>query len=213
VDDILGSSNYYGDQNLFRRYMLLTSSMDPYGGFGRGNGLYLAGWTDTAPVSARVINQGFSTLNSTLYLIALQPTLNLGERAITVPPGLMMWSVVDPGQAGAPQPYDMYVYPGYDNYVLRFAPAQMLLFSQVEQLTLHLASYGATGLADVTVELWDFTEHTWVPQLPVSWGDNDVRAPARFVGPGGEIQVRVRLSSTSSQVNLEALDFTLVVAP
>ncbi|MBI4771279.1 MAG: hypothetical protein HY784_12940 [Chloroflexi bacterium] len=187
VDDILGNTNYYNDRNAFRRYSLLTTAMDTYGGMGRGNGVYLAGWTSAAPVSAR-------------------------EQTLTVPPGLMTWAVLDPGQTGSPSPYDMYLYPGANNYyALRFMPAQLLLFSQARQLTLHLSSYGVTGPAGVLIDLWDFTENTWVSQPALMWGDNEIEAPARFVGPGGEIQVRVALPGASSQLNLETLDFTLVV--
>ena len=212
IDDILGNTSYYSDRNLFRRYSLLTAAIDSYSGGGRGSGVYLAGWAAAAPVSARVTNHGFSTIDTTLYLVDLRPQWNLGEQTLTVPPGLMTWSVVDPGQAGAPTPYDMYVYPG-SNYSLRFAPAAPLAFSRVHELTLHLDSYGSVGPPSLLIYSWDFTEGVWVLHDALAWGDNALPAPSRFVGPGGEIQVRVNLPQSAAQVSIESLDFTLVVEP
>jgi hypothetical protein len=82
----------------------------------------------------------------------------------------------------------------------------------VEQLVLHLSNYSNNGVVPLRVELWDFTENTWAAQNPLIWGDNEIEAPERFVSPAGEIQVRVSNPSSSlSSVDLEALDFTLVV--
>jgi len=213
IDDILGNTNYYNDKQAYRRYSLLAAAIQSYGGGSRGSGVYLAGWTSKAPVSAEVVNRSFVTEDVTLYLVSLPPTFNLGEGVFIIPPGLMTWAVVDPGQSGSPAPYDMSVYAGY-TYALRFSPAHSMPFGQVTQLTLHLSSssYGITGVAPVRIELWDFTENTWVEENPVIWGDNKISAPARFVSPAGEIQVRVtNPASAVSSVDLETLDFTLFV--
>jgi hypothetical protein len=42
----------------------------------------------------------------------------------------------------------------------------------------------------------------------LTWGNNDIPEPARFVGPGGEIQARVS-NRSAVQVSVERLDFTL----
>lgn len=211
IDDILGSTNYYSDRLLFRRYSLLSATMDSYGGFGRGSGVYLAGWSEKAPISARVTNRGFGTIDLALYLIDLRPTWNLGGATLTVPPGLMTWTVLDPAQAGSPTPYDMYLYPGYDNYSLRFSPAVPLSFSKVRDLTLHLTSYGASGASGLNIYLWDFTEGVWVLHSGLNWGDISIPAPARFIGPRGEIQIKVGVPASASQISIEAMDFTLTV--
>jgi len=213
IEDILGSSNYYSDRSLYRRYSLLTAAMDNYSGAGRGSGVYLAGWTAAAPVSARVVSHGFSTIDMTLYLVDLRPAWNLGQQTLTVPPGLMTWSVVDPGQVGTPAPYGMYLNPGYGNFTLRFAPAAPLAFSRVHDLTLHLNGYSGSGVrTGLLIYLWDFAEGVWVLHDGLVWGDNALPAPGRFVGPDGAIQVRVDLpASAPQQINLDVLDFTLTV--
>jgi len=60
------------------------------------------------------------------------------------------------------------------------------------------------------VDMWDFTENTWVRQPQLSWGDTNLPTPERYVGPAGEIRVQAT-DATSSQINVERLDFTLLV--
>jgi hypothetical protein len=213
IDDLFGTSGgyYYNYSNReeFRRYSLLSSVLNVYGGVGRGNGIYLVGWTSTTPAPARITDRAFNTIDTTLYLITLRPEINLGEATFTVPPALMMWTPLESAQGGPPTPYDLYVYQG-DEYTIRFAPAQPLPFTEVSALTLHLSSYGVTGTANAKVDLWDFAESAWSQQKNLIWGDNPIAEPDRFVGPGGEIQVRIEYAGTT-QANIERLDFTLVV--
>jgi len=83
-------------------------------------------------------------------------------------------------------------------------------FSGVADLTMHLTSYGATGPTGLFIYLWDFAENAWVEQPNVGWGDTSVAAPRTFVGPAGEIHVRVS-NPNALQLTIERLDFTLSV--
>lgn len=208
VDDILGATGYYEDKETYRKYSLLRAVVNPYGGAGgRGSGIFLAGWADGSPIGVELVNDQFSTQDSTAYLIALKPRVELGAAELELTPGLFNWSVVDPGVQGSPSPYDMYVYQGH--YVLRFAPIQALSFQSVEALTLHLSSYGAAGRANLGVSLWDYTRSDWAPIADVAWGDTAIPEPGRFVGPGGEIRLKIENPSGNQTVNIEASDFTL----
>ena len=217
LDDVFGTSGgyyyNYADREQFRRFSLLSSVIDQYNNAGRGNGVYLVGWTAITPreASASVTNRAFGTLDTTLYLIALQPEISLGSGTATVvPPALMTWTLLEASaQGGTPSPYDYYAYTG-DRYALRFVPAQPLVFRTVRELTLRLTSYGLTGIPDLDVELWDFSEARWSLQRGLIWGENAVSDPARFVGPGGEILVRIQNNSVA-QTSIENMDFTLVV--
>jgi hypothetical protein len=217
LDDVFGTSGgyyyNYADREQFRRFSLLSSVIDQANTAGRGNGIYLVGWSSAAPREAivQVTNHAFDTLDTTLYLIALRPEVNLGSGTTTVvPPALMTWTLLEASsQGGAPSPYDYYVYTG-DHYSLRFVPVQPLVFRSVQSLTLRLTSYGLTGLSDLNVALWDFSEAQWSLQRGLIWGENALPDPARFVGPGGEILVRVENPSTPP-MSIENVDFTLVV--
>jgi hypothetical protein len=213
IDDIFGTSGgyyyNYGDREQYRRYALFLSVYDQYNFGGRGNGVYLAGWTSETPAPARITNRPSTTLDTTLYLVALRSRWGGDTGAQIIPPALMTWSVLDPAQNGTPSPYDYYFYTN-DRFSIRFAPTQPLTYDAVESLTLRLTSYGLAGSANLSVDLWDFEGNRWTPLTNPIWGDNPVPEPAQFVGPHGEIHVRVD-NPGAYQVNIENLDFTLVV--
>ncbi len=207
IDDILGNTYYYNDREQFRRYSLLASLIDSYAGGVRGSGVYLAGWTEESPLPVEVVGRPFTTLDRSLYLVALTPRLEVSSGKVVIPPGLMQWLALNPTPSSTPTPYDMYLYQG-NLYELRFVPTQSVPFQEVDSLVMHLTSYGLTGPAAVAVEMWDFTENVWVALTAPRWGDTKLPQPARFVGPGGEIQTRVS-NSGQLQVSVERLDFTL----
>lgn len=211
VDEILGYVAYYDDAELFRRYSLLVWLMDPYNGSSRGRQTYLVGWVAESPVEIGVDGQPYVREAETLYLVALDTVVQNTATQLVVPPGLMMWQLLDPGTVGSGSPYDSYIYQGY--FALRFRPQVGLVSNQqASELTLHLYSYGATGQANVKVSLYDVRQQVWVELQGPIWGDNLVATPERFVGPDGTIDVRVEaLNTLGSSVSLERLDFTLVM--
>jgi hypothetical protein len=212
IDDILGGAYYYNDPESYRRYSLLAALIDSYGGSGRGSGVYLSGWSDQSPLPIEVVGKPFATLDSSLYLVALNPRLDVGSGQVVIPPGLMQWLPLNPSPSSTPTPYDMYLYQG-NEFVLRFVPTQLVPFRTVTGLEMHLTSYGLTGAPALKVDLWDFAEGQWMPVDPAGlrWGDTAIPQPERFVGPGGEIQVRVA-NDGAPQVSVERLDFTLTAA-
>lgn len=210
IDDILGSTYYYDDRKLYRKYSLLSALIDQYSGAGRGSDVFLVGWTGVAPLRAEITNRAFNPVDATAYIVALQPQVVVSGGQLAIPPGLMTWTILDPGQQGTVTPYDLYVYQGY--FSMRFTPSQPLDFRRVESLTLHLTAYGQTGrVSGLQIALWDFETGEWVEQTGLQWGDIPVASPERYVGSNGEIQVRVANSSSVSSVSVEAVDFTLVV--
>jgi hypothetical protein len=209
IDDILGNTYYYNDREQFRRYSLLSSVIDTYAGNVRGSGVYLVGWSNQSPVAVSLANKSFQTVDSSLYLISLQPKVNLSTGTLAIPPGLMNWLSLDPSPSVSPTPYDLYLYAN-TGITLRFVPAQVLPHDKVQGLVMHLLSYGLTGTAPVNLDLWDYALNDWARQPPGKWGDISVPNPDHYVGPAGEIQVRA-FNPTGQQVSLERLDFTLLV--
>ena len=126
-----------------------------------------------------------------------------------MPPGLMTWELIDPGQGGGGSPYDSYIGQGY--FALRFRPALVLDYQSVASLTIHLKSYGSSGPVPLLVSLWDQEEGVWIELKNLQWGDTIIKSPRRFVGSDGRIDVRVESPSYTTSVSIEALDFTLVV--
>jgi hypothetical protein len=217
VDDILGTSNYYQDREQLRRYELLSSAINVYGGaggLGRGTGIYLAGWTESAPASARLLNAGFRESNATIYLIALPAATRFAGGAMTLLPGMLTWSPRPLGgndpHLGQP-PYDLTLYAG-EQYAVRFAPraAPGLLTEMV--LNLYGSSYGGSGTAMPNVELWDFAQGLWVVEPLNNYGSFTLTEPERFRGPNGEIEVRL-YNPGPDTLQIDQLDFALTFGP
>lgn len=216
VDDILGTTNYYDDRDNWRRYNLLSAIINVYSGpsTGRGTGVYLVGWGDTAPLSAQVLNTSFATQNATLYLVALPTTTQIESGAVTIPPGLMVWSGRplsgnDP-HFGAP-PYDLSLY-GSEQYAVRFVPTQAFQFSQVNDLVLRLDgySYGNNSNSAPQVELWNFSEARWEAVRSVGYGSFSVANAEQYVGPDGSVELRL-YNPGPDTVYITSADFTLAV--
>jgi hypothetical protein len=73
-DQILGTTDYWGDRELHRRYQWLeTLSLHdtPAHRLDAGRGVYLVGWAEAAPASVEVMDRPFSTHDAALYVYAL----------------------------------------------------------------------------------------------------------------------------------------------
>jgi hypothetical protein len=208
IENILGTQSYYDNRETYSRYSLLTWLFDPYNSGGRGTGTYLIGWTDKSPVNVSLSNESFNTADQTLYIVRLEPRMVINSGDISVPPGLMTWTVLDSGTSGASGPYDSYLSQG--DFVVRFRPFAGLDFKKVKSLTLHLQSYSATGAAPLVIRLWNQSLGDWRAVPKVQWGNTLIEAPDQFVGGDGRIDVKVENTSVAS-VSLESLDFSLVV--
>lgn len=215
IEDIVGNTYFSPDSNNQRRSNLLRMMINPYNASGlgsgsRGAGIYLAAWSERTPLAASLAGSDFSTSDLTLYLFALQPSLAVNAGSVTIPPGLFTWAL-EPGAAGDASPYGTSLYG--NSYSVRFNLAQPVQFASVESLTLHLTSDRASGPSHLAVAFWDFTAGKWVELPDAQWGDTGVPDPERYVGPGGEIRLRVDASQTQTPVLVERSDVTLVVKP
>ncbi len=195
------------DPDVARRFYLLQAALG-YSGT-RGGGVYLLGWTDSSPLDVELGGKGFTGEHTSIYIVALNPTLQTGNSNILVmPPALFSWNVLDNTSYTDATPYGAYVYEGI--YTFRFQLNQAIPYDKVSSLTYHLTSYGTTGQTDLDISLWDFTENQWAP-IPVdTWGDHPISDPERYVGTGGEIRVQIE-NPFQYSVSIERSDFTLVV--
>ena len=134
LEDIAGPY-YYGspDRTRSRRYELLSSLLHGYNSTyrSRGNGLYLAGWSEQSPLAVGVDSPSFGAYDTTLYIVDLKPSLNIMSGTLTLPPGMFAWKSDNPN--GPPiAPYDTEVYPG--THELQFSLARPIAYETVQQI-------------------------------------------------------------------------------
>lgn len=194
VDDVLGGGYYYDDRETYRRYSLLRALVRPYrtDDSGRGTGLYLAGWTNTAPLAVTVTDAAFTTDNLTLHLIGLPYALAATDGVFIVPPNLLRARPFSGAAANnyASTAYNFEILPG-NTYQMVFQPDIPLRFSRVVALDVYLDSGVNLVSRRMSSYLWNFATNTWQDMEPWRSGVNRIPNPADLVGPRGEVRVRL----------------------
>ncbi len=213
--DLFGTNYMYPSRGVtvetYRRFNLMTAAL---GGVynSRGGGIYLVGWTDQAPFETNLSGSSHLETDTTLYIIHIDPqylyAVNSGDRLV-LPPGMFSWSLFEsPTGNVTATPYEGYL--GTGSFSLRFFPRNPLGSSKVEELTLHLESYGQSGPSELKIQLWDFSEATWSTLPALSWGDTNISSPERFVGADGEVRIKLE-NTTLFSISVERVDFTLTM--
>jgi hypothetical protein len=208
ISDILGTGNYYDDRNIYRKYALLSAvTNNSYGtGSSRGSGVYLAGWTDQLPIDLEISDRSFRTQDNILYIISLKPKLSTGE-AFTLSPGAFNWSLIE-GDDPSLSPYGANLYPG-TVFSIQFAPIQPIEFSKVKSLVLHLEGLASgNSVSGMTISAWDYKANAWSKLDDLSWGDNPLRDPSRFLGLDGSLRLHID-NVQMSGLQITQADFTV----
>lgn len=216
ITDILGTSNYYDDRKIYRKYSFLSGVTNSnYGtGSSRGSGIYLVGWTDRLPLDVSLTNTNTKTQDNIVYIIALHPKFSVEQNSpsdemITLTPGTFNWSLIE-GNDPSLSPYSANIYPGIA-FSFQFTPIQPVAFSNVKSLILNIeGDANGRNLTDLGISIWDFNQNSWDELDDLHWGENYLGDPERYVGTDGA----VRLNFTSGQASgivIKRADFTLVL--
>jgi hypothetical protein len=210
LTSLFGTNNYSQDPDTYRRYLLVSSlTNNSSTGLGSGADATLVGWSDSSPVPAGIEGKNYTTSDSTVYMISLNPSVSLQGGQYLLPPGLFTWSILDPGSVGEASPYDTSVNPS--GFSVRFKPAIQVPHKSIDSLTLHLKSYGASGQAGIVVQLWNFNTGGWEDLQDPQWGDNSIPSPESYIDSTGEIRLRLDNTRNLGPVQIESADFTLVL--
>jgi hypothetical protein len=208
LDDIVGPYNFgNADTVRARRYDLLNAllSSDMLGRRGRGSGMYLAGWTDRSPLKVSVEGTPFGAYDTVLYIVNLNPALEVMSGTLMLPPGAFTWTT-DNTSGPTIEPYNSQVYPG--SYVLQFNLAWPIDYTTVKNLILSIDTGG--NLRGTTFAVWNYRTNNWTSLPVVQDGDNALPDPAEHVGPSGDIRLKIDVSS-NGPIQLDRADFTLTV--
>jgi len=220
-EQILGTGDYWGNQELYRRYQFLRA-LSPYDappyygpggyggpGLGLGRGVYLVGWVEKeVPLPVEVVDRPFSTFETTLYLYDLPPpALDMGA-VITIPPALIARQVEE--ATGHVDIRDDYILIGHEaSAVFRFTVWPEVTISQVDRLLLNLLQNTGMGGNSLPqhLELWDWEAGRWESQ-EAGWGSNVIPNPGRYVRPDGTVRVRLE-TDVARPAELKAVTITI----
>jgi hypothetical protein len=212
VQDIVGTQNYYNNQDYYRRFSLVSAILGMNQGGGRGGGFYLAGWTDSFPEEMTLYSgsrREFDTADHSLYLVSFQPQIQATGKEMAFSPGAFTWAVLDGSPNMETSPYNTYVYsPGM---TLQFDLTQQVKYSAIHSLTLHLQ--GSSNPTQLVISLWDYQTGSWQIQTIQQYGDYTLPDPERFLGPGSQIRLKIAPGPTMTTEMIQRADFTLVLNP
>ncbi len=202
VIDILGTGNYNNNitrlplndttqQQIERRRQYFLSSFvdDYYNSVGRGDHVYLAGWTGSVPLDTQVTGANYNSQDTTLYLVQLdaqadQPTTG----SVTISPDRFTWVTMAYSGAGDISPIDLEMQPS-EEASFRFTPQPDAVLKQVTSLTITAQDLSISGQS-IPVYLWNWQTQQW-ESVKVNDQNTTVSDPARFLGPDNAVQVRL----------------------
>lgn len=184
---------YYGptwgdDETAERRSALLRAAVTPqeYYSIPSNWGIYLMGWVETSLLPASVRNINTKNVDTALFIQMLTPVFQFEGDSWRLNPALFAWESSQPEAAPYSRGYGLI----NQGYALRFRPAIPLQFSKVMSLTVTLE--GGSRPDKIILELWDYENDKWSQVEFADWGQIRIPEPGRFVGPGGEVRLKLQ---------------------
>jgi hypothetical protein len=209
------TSGAHPDDKAVRQNALIRAVMSA--GDGKGNaGIYLIGWIDDPLLPTSLQGQLSDSIDTTLYVLMLSPKIDLKPGLLKLSPGMFIWESSNPDIAPY-SPSSSQNIPA-SGYVLSFKLAIPLRYSLVKSLTLSMNrnNYSnANGPDGIGASLWDWEHAGWVQIENLAWGDIDIPNASQFVGPAGEIRLKIDKNGQLSQNwnEIQSSYVTLVVEP
>lgn len=219
ITDIVGTTNYYDNPEDYRRYNLVASSLTTMnaGITGRGGGFYLTGWSDESPMEigqAGKTGRGFETVDTTLYIINLDPSFGNSGNELILPPPMFTWEAFDTSGYGDISPYGT----NFDvstRFSILFSLTKPVNITGVKSMTLHVRSASISSASNLSILLLDINTKSFTKIPVTNWGDIEIEDPEKYVSPSGEVILRIEpaVSGLFGGGQLDRIDFTLVVEP
>ncbi|MBI5296515.1 MAG: hypothetical protein HY869_13640 [Chloroflexi bacterium] len=199
------------DMDTLRKTFLLDATMHPApsGYFlpasTKANwGIYLMGWLDVPTLDIELDGEQAQTVDTTLYVQSLSPSVHFGKGPWKITTNLMIWESSD--VSISPYRNDLFNPP---TFTLWFRPAIPVPFKTVNALILHLYVHrNAQPANDASVQLWNYSTGTWQEVKNLVPGRNFIPNPSQFVSRHGEIRLKQKKDGA-----IVFSYFTLLVSP
>ena len=176
-----------------REQAFLASFMvDQFSSSARGSGLYLLGWSDQWARDLSIGGAGWSSIDTTLYLVELDVAIQLPSQRVTLTTDNFSWmtlerqGVTDNGTDGFSLFEDQSV-----EYL--FHPLPGLAMDSVERMLVDVDRGGGYGQA-LHVELYDWLRGEYDVFTYRDGSELELSAPRRYLGPGNAVRIRLRYS-------------------
>ena len=200
----LGYDDIQQDVDAARRYALLQNVLAPDYQRNDGNwGIYLMGWVDQPVLPVGLKDKRSKTVDTMLYVHKFSPSIKYEGNELHLPISLFAW------ESSTPEISPYYGQLTSGGYELRFRPGIPLQFRAIKSMNFQLTSNALPN--ELIASAWDYETKEWVQ---VSYGtyNTNIPEPERYVGPNGEIRIKVDVNR-SDWTEIRASYIQLVVEP
>ncbi|MDT8307792.1 MAG: hypothetical protein RRC07_17790, partial [Anaerolineae bacterium] len=207
--DLLGTSTFYNDPEVFPRYQLLES-LNYYGGPGpppvtgsRQSTVLLLGWSEEPYLEVGLEQRPGDNPATTFYILEIPVTgFTASGSGVEVPLEMLNWEILN--ESGMYPAGITNFYMPYGWVEFEYEPWPLFHNMDVTELAVVLQFEGSTsGQAPPDVSLWDWNQEAWVPVPDVVWGKMTIGGFGAYLGANNE--VRIRLQNDSGDVNIRAV--------
>jgi len=193
--------------DVVRRNAFLQATLYSQYPLNRGNwGIYLMGWVEDALLPIGLQNKRFKTIDTSLYIDMLSPSLKAEVGELIMPASLFKWESSNTNAS----PYYVSGVPA-GGYTLRFQPAFPIRFGKVKSLRLFLSTNALPR--EIIASAWNFETKEWTPIPLTTIGSyTEIPEPNLYLGPDHEVRIKV-ISNRSDYTEINASYITLVGEP
>ncbi len=174
-----------------REQAFLASFMvDQFGSAARGSGLYLLGWSDEWGRDLNIGGAGWSSIDTTLYLIELDVDIQLPSRRVTLTTEHFSWMTLERDGVIDNGPDGFSLFEG-QSVVFLFHPLPGLALDTVEHMLVDVDRGGGYGQA-LHVELYNWLKEDYDIFTYRDGSELELSSPRRYLGPGNALRIRLR---------------------
>lgn len=168
-----------------RQDFLSTVIQDREFSGGRGDRVYLLGWTRTSPLDVTIEGSTWIPEDTTLYIFELPVTVEAAAGDVTIAPGLSTWATTSQTTGEGHLPYDLSL-GGGEQVGFRYVPLPAARLATVDQLAI---TAWQTSTLPGTVYIWNWAGGEW-DTLPLMHRPRlTITDPDAYLGPDNAVQL------------------------
>ncbi len=197
VTDILGMptdlpSGTFEAQQANRYRALATAFLgDQFATTGRGNDVYLVGWSDTWANDLTLIDRTPIWVDTTLYLIQLAVTAEPTSEIVTILPDQFTWALLAKENVEGSGPNDFTLLQE-SSVVIELTPLPDAMLRDVTELTLFVDRSSGYGRR-VATSLWNWETSEWFEIEDIVRDTHTFDKPVAFLGANNRVRVRLMM--------------------
>ena len=177
-------------QSAREQAFLASFMLDQFQSAARGSRLFLVGWSDSWPRDLTISGAGWSSIDTSLYIIELDVAIQLPRERATLTSEHFSWLTLDRQGITSNGPDNFSLFEGQSVEFL-FHPLPGLALDVVERMVVDVDRGGGFAQA-LAVELYDWTRGEYETFQYRDGSEIELSDPGRYLGPGNALRLRLQ---------------------